>query len=131
MRRFLSAIVAVFLTAVPTGVFADYAYTFQVPVTASNLPANTGLQAICILFSGALGGGSTLGFGTSPNAKLTNGGYSGSLTVTASSPTTKAGSYQCIALVKSGANNLNLVGTDPKAPAAGWSGTMQTTANIP
>jgi hypothetical protein len=130
MRTFLSTLVAVFLTAIPAAVFADYAYTFQVPVTASNLPANTGLQATCILFSGALGGGSTLSFGTSPNAKLTNGGYSGSLTVTASSAT-KPGSYQCIVLVKSGANNLNLVGTDPKAPASGWSGTMQTTANIP
>ena len=130
MRTFLSAIVATLLTVVPMAVFADYAYTFQVPVTAANLPANSYLQATCLVFSGALGAGSTLAFGSSANAKLTNGGFSGNLSVAVSSPT-KPGSYQCIALVKSGASNLNLVNGDPKAPTAGWTGTMQTTANIP
>jgi hypothetical protein len=130
MRTFVSAIAAALLTVMPMAALADYAYTFQVPVTATNLPANSFLQALCTVFSGPLGAGSTLSFGTSQNAKLSNGGFSGTLAVAVSSPA-KPGSYQCVALVKSGASNLNLNNGDPKSPTAGWSGTMQTTANIP
>jgi len=132
MRRFLLAIAAVFLTAIPIAVLADNStYNLSVPVTATNLPAGSKLQVTCTLYSGANGSGQT----SSQNSPLTSvvgTQYSGPpFTFPALSAPFKAASYMCnVVAYGSGGNWISITPTNPPKPVAGWTGTWQTSANL-
>jgi hypothetical protein len=131
MRRSIFAIlVSIAAAFVPAAALADYAYTFQIPATASNLPAGATVQAACQLFSGPNGSGGQIGYGTSQTVSSSNGTYSGTFTVASSAPS-KPGSYTCYLMISAGGKMINLINGTPTNPQSGWTGTMATTVNLP
>jgi hypothetical protein len=132
MRSFASILTTMLVAAaLPSAAFADYQYTFQVPATLSNVPAGAGIQVECNMWAGPNRSGAQVAAQTSGNpVTATNGTYSGTFVVKASS-TTAPGSYACWLLVSSGNSSLNIVNGTPANPSPGWTGTMMTGGNLP
>jgi len=132
MRTPLFAIVAVLFATIPTAALADFAYTFQVPTSVSNIPSGATIQAICRLYPSQNGAGSPLAEGSSQSVNATNGIYSGTLTVKTSA-SAKPGSYMCFLVVSnnSGATWMNVVNGSAGMPQAGWTGKMYAIVNLP
>jgi hypothetical protein len=110
--------------------FADYAYTFQVPVSVSNLPAGSSVQVECNMWAGPNHTGAQVAAGTSTTIAAPNGSYSGTLTVK-DTATTAPGSYACWVMVWLGNSAINLTNGNPPGPAPSWTGTMVISANLP
>jgi hypothetical protein len=131
--RYFAFVLATLLiaAAMPSTAFADWAYTFQVPVTVSNLPAGSALQVECHLWAGLNRSGATLAAQTSGAAQVivNTGSYSGTITVKASSPTAPA-SYGCWLEIYVGSTMANIVNGTPTNPSPGWTGTMLVTGNL-
>jgi hypothetical protein len=129
MRLVLVTIVAFAACIFPCAAFADaqYLYTLNIPVTATNLPAGSTLAAACN-YTTASGAASLIG--VSSPVTPANGAYSGTLTVAHSSPAPLV-AYACVVTVNNGSNPyVNLSGGapftnyTPSGPAAGWTGTI-------
>jgi hypothetical protein len=122
--------VTIALTGLAGGAaFADYAYTFKVPVTVSNLPPGAILQISCGLYSGSNGTGKTVASVLGGGPTVTNGSYSGTVTIATSAPTAP-GSYACQLFISLGSNHINFAG-GTYTPQPGWTGTMSVTGNVP
>jgi hypothetical protein len=133
MRFFATAFAAIVAAAaIPSVALADVSYTFNVPVTLSNLTPSQVAYVDCNLYSGTNGGGTLLGGGEGAPIPVTaNGSYSGTYTVVESSPTLPA-SYRCwiIVTAKGSSTTLNIINGRPDAPQPGWTGTMLTSGNF-
>jgi hypothetical protein len=132
MRYFASALLATIIAvALPGVALAAYGYVISVPATLTNMPSGAVATAICNIFAGTNASGTLLLQNMASAPTRVNGSYNGTFTVSASTPT-KAGSYRCwMDITMGGFNSANLVGNDPGSPSPGWTGTMQTVANIP
>lgn len=124
MRFFQSVLLTLLaVVALPSATLAAgaYAYTFQVPITASNLPAGAVLYVICV---GYPNGAAATGASSSPLTP-TNGSYSGTVSIPVSSAAPFT-SYLCQAQVMLGGAVANLQNTASLNPVAvpGWNGTM-------
>jgi hypothetical protein len=106
-----------------------YPYTFRVPVAATNLPAGSAINVGCLTFTGPNNAGLATAF--SPNVPVSNGAYSGVITVTQSS-TVVLTSYACWVQVWLNNNVINTQNVSHfDAPATpGWTGTMWVTGNL-
>ncbi len=129
MRISVALAVAIATLLVPSVALADVSYTFQVPIAVSNLPSGAAVQAACAVYSGTNGSGSQLKYATSSASAVTGGSFSGTLSVSLTSPA-KPASYQCYMMVYNGGKIVNLVNGNATSPADGWTGTMVTTANL-
>jgi len=104
-----------------------YSYTYMVPLTVSQMPANTFVNVVCTFYSLPNLGGSQMSTADVP-VKLVNGSVATtvSLTTVVLSPPS---SYQCFVRVTGPKGVLNVQLPDLK-PQAGWSGTMVIQKNL-
>jgi len=132
MRTFGLAFMTLLLAAaMPSAALADYAYTFHVPATVSNLPAGAVVAVECNLWAGPNRSGEFLAGQTSgAGVAAVNGSYSGTFTVKVST-TSAPGSYGCWLLISIGPTIINIVDGSPTKPQPGWTGTMLASGNLP
>jgi hypothetical protein len=124
MRFDQSALFTLLLAAaLPAAALAagPYSYTFQVPITATNLPAGSALYAICVGYPAVA---ASVGL-SSPPLAVTNGSYNGTATVTLISKAPFA-TYMCSAAVMMNGVIVNFQNPGSLSPTTtpGWRGTM-------
>jgi hypothetical protein len=124
---------ALLLGFAPIAAFADFSYSFSVPVTVSQMPAGWGVIVTCQLFSGPSGGGTLVK--AVQSSPITGKSSFSEPVPLSTTTTTPAGSYRCFLVAAdaggagstlSVANFLGIVIGRSVNLATGWRGTPAT-----